>query len=462
MLSFMAIAIVAILGMIVFVSLDSRQQLQNYMLRGGMFGAENLVNALEDYYRQQGSWAGVETFLADWNPAPAQTASAGRQGRGMGNGMMGAGMGMGMMNRRLRLADGQGRLLFDNRSLAAVEGSLSDEQRQLSILLSGDTGQTVGYLLIDEGLALDTTSTLFRRITSAALRAGLLAGVLALALGLLLASRLIHPVLQLTQAAQKMSAGDLSQRVPVQGHDELAMLAETFNHMSATLAQSEERRKAMTADIAHELRTPLSVQRAHLEALQDGIYPLTAENLQPVLDQTELLARLVDDLRTLALADAGELRLEKRTVSLPVLVGDMVERFASAAEARRVRLVYSLPPGCSAEVLADADRLAQILNNILANALRYTPEGGKIELALTCSAPWAELSVRDSGPGIPPEALASVFERFYRADRSRSREEGGTGLGLAIARQLALAHGGDLLAANHAEGGAVFILRLPL
>jgi two-component system OmpR family sensor kinase/two-component system sensor histidine kinase BaeS len=250
----------------------------------------------------------------------------------------------------------------------------------------------------------------------------------------------------------------------VHGSDELATLGRAFNNMADSLQKAEQSRRALTADIAHELRNPLAVQRANLEALQDGIYPLTSENLAPVLEQNHLLTRLVEDLHTLALADSGQLRLERRDIDFPSLAGKVVERFVPQAASREIRLSYDkvpIPP-----LSIDPTRVEQILNNLLSNALRYTPGGGDIAVSVSGVTPQlpgaVQLRVHDSGPGIPAEALPHVFERFYRADRSRSRGEGGSGLGLAIARQLAEAHGGTLEAANHPEGGAVFTLTLPM
>jgi signal transduction histidine kinase len=220
----------------------------------------------------------------------------------------------------------------------------------------------------------------------------------------------------------------------------------------------------MTADIAHELRTPLSVERAHLEALQDGIYPLTPENLGPILEQNGLLTRLVEDLRTLALADAGQLPMQRVPTDLPALLGRVVSRFEPQAITREIAL--ELSPGPDARVpfprlALDPARIEQLLGNLLANALRHTPVGGKIRLDISSSPAAVQVTVRDTGPGIPEDALPHIFERFYRADRARSRAEGGSGLGLAIARQIAQAHGGSLTAANHPQGGAIFTLSLP-
>jgi len=278
---------------------------------------------------------------------------------------------------------------------------------------------------------------------------------------LVLAYQLLKPVNQLTHAAASMAKGDLSQRVEAGEGDELSTLGRAFNQMAASLQRAEGNRRVMTADVAHELRTPIAVQRAHLEALQDGVYPLTAENLQPVLDQTEMLALLVDDLRTLALADAGELTLERKQVDMDELVESLLERFRPEADNRQVALRFNRQVGNAATVYVDSKRIEQVLNNLMSNALRYTPAGGEIVLQLGSQEKTVSLRVADSGPGVPDGAVEHVFERFYRADKARSRGEGGTGLGLAIARQLVLAHGGELSVRNRPEGGAEFTLDLP-
>ncbi len=448
-LAFALVALVAVLSVVIVVRLDTQRQVQAYMFGGGMQGAEGLVNSLEAYYQRQGSWQGVETSVT---------------------GMHGGGFGQSGMGRRagatsqVLLADASGNVVWDSNGTQPVGSAVDSAELQRAIVLSDSQGNGIGYLLVDGGSVFQSgdEQPLIQRLNTAALQAGLLAIAVALLVALVLAARLIRPIRQLTQAAQQMTSGQLSQQVPVRGKDELGQLALAFNQMSTSLRQSEEQRQAMTADIAHELRTPLAVQRAQLEALLDGVDPFTSENLQTVLGQTEQLSRLVEDLRTLALADAGELALELEEVSLLPLLQNALERFRPAAEAQRVSLRLEEPlPAVHLVALGDPLRLAQILNNVLSNAIRHTPEGGLVQLALRESGDWAEIEVRDSGPGIPPEALERVFERFYRADRARSRAEGGTGLGLAIARQLAVAQRGSLTAANHPQGGAMFTLRLP-
>ncbi len=451
-LSFTLVVLVAILAVVVFVRLDTQRQVENYMFRGGMVGAENLVQTLETYHTQNGSWQGVEALL-----------NAPGNGLGLGMGRMRR-SGPGPINQRLRLIDASGSLIYDTGGEVPPGTRVEQGLVNQAIQLVDSRNTTIGYLLVNGGLVFQPgdQQPLIQRLNNAALYAALLALALGLGIALVLSARLLRPVRQLTEAAGKVAGGDLSQQVPVRGSDELAGLGRSFNSMSASLRQSEQRRQAMTADIAHELRTPLAVQRAYLEALQDGIYPMTVENLQPVMGQTELLGRLVEDLRTLALADAGELLLEKEPVEVEPFLQDALRPFQLQAAAQNIRLALNCIPADSAQiVLADHHRLAQILNNLLSNALRHTPDGGQIDVNLSRDGAWAQIEVHDSGPGIPAETLERVFERFYRADRSRSRQEGGTGLGLAIARQLAVAHGGELIAANDPTGGAIFRLRLP-
>ncbi|MEW5869417.1 MAG: ATP-binding protein [Chloroflexota bacterium] len=449
-LSFALIVLVSVTGVVLIARQGAANEVRAFMFRGGMSGTQGLAGSLESYYQEHGSWQGVGSLLS----------SHGR-GRGQGgSGGMGPGMG-GMMNQRLVVADAAGVIQADSGNTAAG-GRLTNAQIESSVVLQAG-GQTVGYLWAEGGVTFSSVdeSFLVERLTRAALIAGLIAGGLSLLLAFVLAYRLLRPVEALTEAAQQLGQGDLAQRVQVSGDDELALLGQTFNQMAASLQQAQESRKAMTADIAHELRNPLAVQLANLEALQDGIYPLTPESLQPILEQNQLLNRLVEDLRTLALAESGQLKLERLPTDLAALAGRMVERFRPQAESQGVslQLAVETTPGT---VLADPMRLEQILSNLLSNALRYTPQGGQVRLELARQAQQAQLVVADSGPGIPPEALAHIFERFYRADRSRSRAEGGTGLGLAIARQLAEAQGGTLSAANQPQGGAAFTLRLPL
>lgn len=449
-LSFVTIVLITIASVLFIAGRQTAQEVRKFMYRGGMTGTEELVAELESYYKSHHSWAGVEQIFSApgfWGNMPG--------GHGMGPGMMG-----GMMGQRLRLADAEGNILFDTAN-PVPSGQLSDLEMQYAIPLYAG-GEIVGHFIPEGGMAFsaDSERNLLSRLNRSAWLAGAIGGTVSILLALLLAHRLLRPIRDLTRAAAKLAEGDLTQRVPVRGDDELSTLGRTFNQMASALQRAEESRRSMTADIAHELRTPLSVQRAHLEALQDGIYPLDLESLQPIQEQNHLLTRLVEDLRTLALADAGELRLERVPTDLGRLVNRVVDQFSHQANKQQVKIEWKADGDCP-PISLDPARVEQILNNLLDNALRHVPQGGTITLTLSAHPGQVVLSVRDDGPGIPPEALPHIFERFYRVDKGRSRSEGGTGLGLSIARKLAQALGGDLTAENHPQGGAVFKLTLP-
>jgi signal transduction histidine kinase len=251
--------------------------------------------------------------------------------------------------------------------------------------------------------------------------------------------------------------------VRVEADDEIGDLGQAFNQMAAELERAEVLRRQMTADIAHELRTPLSVIQGNVEALQDGLFPLTLEALEPIQTKTELLGRLVEDLRNLALAEAGQLPLDRQPTDLASLAEGAVTAFQPAAEAKGITLGLIAPPGLP-PADADPQRIEQVLVNLLSNALRHTPAGGRVEIELASAASnRLTLRITDTGPGIPPEALPNVFERFYRVDRGRGRGEGGdgTGLGLAVARSIVEAHGGIIKVENAPGRGASFWFALP-
>ncbi|HQF70805.1 MAG TPA: ATP-binding protein, partial [Promineifilum sp.] len=278
-------------------------------------------------------------------------------------------------------------------------------------------------------------------------------------LGAFLARTLARPIGELTAATQRIARGELGLQVPVRTHDELGKLASSFNSMSADLEKASRLRRQMTADIAHDLRTPLSVILGYSEALQDEKLPGTPEVYGAMYRQAQQLNRLIDDLRILSLADAGQLSLQRRAV----LPGDLLDHTAIAylpqAEERGVRL--SVAADGVPTIWVDPDRLVQVLGNLVGNALRHTPDGGLIALAAGKTGERVVLSVTDSGPGIPPEDLPHIFERFYRGDKARV-DDGASGLGLAIARSLIEAHGGQIAAENVATGGARFTIALPV
>ncbi len=289
---------------------------------------------------------------------------------------------------------------------------------------------------------------------------GLGGTVIALLLGVVVARSMTSPLRQLTQATQAMSRGDLQQRIEVRSNDELGDLASAFNQLSSDLVRSQAQRRQMTADISHELRTPLSLILGHTEALADGVLEPSQESFDILYDESRRLTRLVDDLHTLSLSDAGELSLERELTAPAELVQAAVAAHSAGAEAQGIRLAMDIVADLPA-VDVDRDRIMQVLDNLLSNARRYTPEGGRIVVSAGAVGASVQFRVQDSGPGLSEEDLTLVFERLYRADKARKRADGGSGLGLAIARSLAERHGGRMWAESAPGQGATFILELP-
>ncbi|HEU5100752.1 MAG TPA: ATP-binding protein [Roseiflexaceae bacterium] len=308
------------------------------------------------------------------------------------------------------------------------------------------------------------------------------AGLTALLLTLALSRRILGPSEALTAAARAMERGDLSRRVHARSNDEIGELAQAFNAMADGLARQERLRRTMVGDVAHELRTPLTNIRGYLEALRDGVAKPEPALLTSLHDEALLLNRLVDDLQELTLAEAGQLHLDPRPVELREIVDQLAVALQPALDQKELALSAELPCDLP-QVQADPERVSQVLRNLLNNAITHTPEGGSITLCAVHEtkdqrpktkdqhigleplvfgpSSFVTIRVSDSGPGIAPEHLANIFERFYRADRSRARATGGAGLGLAIVKQLVEAHGGRVWAASETGQGTCISFTLP-
>ncbi|MDP6103010.1 MAG: ATP-binding protein, partial [Dehalococcoidia bacterium] len=266
----------------------------------------------------------------------------------------------------------------------------------------------------------------------------------------------------LSLAARRLGQGDLSQRVSAEGRDEVAYLGSTFNSMAEDLEKAEQQRRSLMADVAHELRTPLSNIQGYLEAVRDGLLQPDADTIDTIYHQALHLAHLIEDLRLLAMAEAGALRLDIQLESLEELLSKSVEAVRPRAEARDVSLSLETPSDLSL-VKMDRTRVAQVIGNLLENAIIHTPQGGRVTvLAEVMSDGMVRVVVADTGDGIPGEGLTQVFERFYRIDPSRNRSTGGAGLGLTIAKKLVEAHGGTIHAESEPGNGSLFIFELPL
>lgn len=397
-----------------------------------------LATQLADYFAENGRWQGVDSILAAWN----------QEGR------------------NVSLATPDGRIV------SPYAGNEIGRRVPPNVLNSGTpievNGRLVGILIPGGGppppirdALLGQRNDFLARTSRAVVLAALGATAVSLLLGLVLARTLTRPVQELTTATRAVAQGELNQQVSVHSDDELGQLARAFNQMSADLARAQGLRRQMTADVAHDLRTPLSLILGHAEALSDGVLPPTQETLHVIHDEARRLNRLIEDLRTLSLAEAGELSLAPRPAAPRDLLARTVNAHAPAAQQKAITLQQEAAEGLPA-VFADPDRVAQVFDNLLTNALRHTPPGGTITLTATETAAAVQFSVMDTGPGIPTDDLPNVFERFYRADKARQRGEGGSGLGLAIAKSIVAAHNGRIWAESTPDTGTTFSFTLPL
>jgi signal transduction histidine kinase len=415
-----------------------------YSTRNSQAWAEQLSPALAEYYSINMSWRGVETILQSGLSSSGSTGMGNGQGRGFGQGRQGSAW---MANQRVILANEQGTVINDTSGeLLGHELSAAELSNGAPVLVNGTQVGTV--LVTPNNIAGANTPAgqFLASVNKSIIISAIIAGVISLLLGAVLFFYVTAPLRQLKKAASAISSGDLSQRVDIRSKDELGDLGQTFNQMAESLNSAEIQRQHLVADIAHELRTPITVIQANLEAMLDEVLPLNVEQVAALHDETLLLNRLVADLRLLSQAEAGALKLERHETEIGSLIQRVVEKIRVQAQQKGINLEIETSENLP-RISIDADRITQVLNNLIGNALRYTPQNGKIIVSATNSSGSAgtiQISVTDTGSGIDRVALPFVFDRFYRADQSRARNSGGSGLGLAIVKQLVEAHGGKV------------------
>ena len=432
LLGFLLVAAVAVGTVAVVTSQTTSGEFSGYVERGIETSQRRYQRLLGAYYSGQGSWEGVQNTLEGLADASGD---------------------------QIVLLDTNGIVIADSSQKLLSSGAGNNwSGGPAAVLVRGSLAGSIYVNPLDgrsaEEVFLSATN---HSLTLAATAAGLLALLLTLALS----RRIVGPLESLTSAARRMTEGDLSQRVDPQGVGEIGELAKAFNAMAESVARNELLRSHMVSDVAHELRTPLTNVSGYLEGLRDGVFEPSAETLDSVLREAQMLGRLVDDLHELTVAEAGQLRLERQ----PVAGADVVERAANAARPQAVARGLTIDVDLDAElppVEVDPNRIGQVLRNLLNNALAYTPTGGAVVISARCSQGWVEIRVADTGVGIAEEDLPYVFERFYRSDRSRTRATGGTGLGLTIAKRIVEAHGGTIQVESQPGRGTKFSFTVPV
>ena len=442
----LAFVVVGAIGMIVFAWLAGQRAQQEFDHFLSSRDRTVLVNALSDYYMTHGSWEGVSSTVVSTPPLSFYIQSA-------------------------VLANTQHVVVLAAQNFT-VGQTLSDKDINTSIPIQVQ-GQTVGYILFlpkvnppdnwPPGDRPPSTDSFITRVIQAAAVSAVVATLAALVGSFLLANTLSRPVRELTVATKAMAGGKLNQQVTVRSHDEIGELARSFNQMSADLARASQARKQMTADLAHDLRTPLTILRGYTEGLKDGKLQGSAKIYSIMHSEVEHLQHLVEDLRTLSLADAGEIRLNRRAVDPAAVLERTALAYFIQAEQQGVTLRVEAAEGLPS-VFVDTDRLTQVLNNLVTNALHHTPRGGEIILSAQADEKSSTLKVADTGVGIPAEDMPFVFDRFYRVDKSRQRSDAdsaSSGLGLAIAKAIVEAHGGEISVESSPGRGTSFTIHLP-
>jgi signal transduction histidine kinase len=406
---------------------------------------ENFVSKVTTYYESYGTWNGV-AMLFEVFGNPGQVFPS-KPGDPM------------ILPPAFALTDMDGYVIVSAGEFSTGQKvNTSDLQNGTKITVNN---QTVGYVVNTQiSPRMDSREQSYVQRTNRALMISAIgAALVSIVLGIILARSLSSPLRALTAAARKVAKGEQVQTLPVKSKDELGELTGAFNQMNSEIAAAAELRKQMTADIAHDLRTPLTVMSGYLEGMREGVLKPNKERFDTMYGEVRHLSRLVDDLRTLSLADAGELSVNRCPTNLAELVKDTATTFKVLAQKDKVSLKVDTEEGLP-QVNIDPERIGQVLDNLVSNALRYTPEGGRITLSARKEPAGIALSVEDNGTGIALDVLPHVFERFYRGDPARQGDE--SGLGLAIARSIVELHGGKLTA--HSEGigkGSTFTIHLP-
>lgn len=389
------------------------------------------VSTLEGYYWARGSWDGVETVFDSMNDMDSRS---------------------GLDSRNALLLDRERRIILDRRSeSASTEGSTYEIVQEDVVFDLNVRGENVGYLV----LAPYSLTEQFGIARAVIFPIGIISLILAIFLvivSILLTRRFVDPLADVIYAARSVATGKLDTRIPTEGPQDLRTLSESFNEMATSLERNDRERREMLADIAHELRTPLSVIRGRLEGIVDGIYPENGPQVSMALEQTYLMQRLVDDLRLLTLVETRQLHFDKREVNFANIIDSVLEMLSAEADEKNITLSFTEKSGDLSAAL-DPQRLEQVISNLVSNAIRYVSEGRSVWVTAHESDGVVQITVNDNGTGLPAEDLPFIFDRFWRKDKSRSRLTGGTGLGLAIAKQLVEAQGGRIQARNLPDSG---------
>ncbi len=434
--AFTAVILIAFGAVLFFINQATQDEIRQYQNANDEMLVSRMGVELSRFYFIRRDWSGIQPFVEQW-----------------GN----------LYDRRIVLTNNDNVVVADSRSELLGKGYTPDSSCKPLTVRSPTA--VVGTLYIipnrTSGLDLETLQILFSAIGRYFLWGGMIAVGMALIIAFFLSRRILSPVKALTHAAKLLGQGDFSQRVKVKDKSELGELASNFNSMANDLERAEKLRQNMVADVAHELRTPLTNIKGYLEAIRDGVVAPDSNTIGTLEEEATHLARLVDELQELSLAEAGKLKLARQPDDISKLVGQVTATMQAKALVKGVSMSTNLPDNLPL-VNIDSFRIGQVLRNLLENALQHTAAGGSVSVAALSHDSRVEISVSDTGEGIPAEELPNIFERFYRVDKSRTRTTGGTGLGLTIAKRLVEAHEGQITVQSELGKGSRFSFTIPV
>jgi signal transduction histidine kinase len=451
LIAFTLVILVAVGAIYLFVNHASVVEIGRFGERSEQARFGRLAFELSRYYNQNGSWDGIQPYVEQW---------------------------ANLYGRRIILTDSTGTVVADSqKELLGQQYSpntpgMRFPPPQAGAPAPGIPGMPFSpppeaanfgtlYMSPEPSAVFPSPLSLSQAVSHYILWGALLAAAAAFLITYFLSRRISAPVKALTVAARQMGQGDLSQRVHSKDKGEIGALAESFNTMAENLEKGERLRRNMIADIAHELRTPLSNLKGYLEAMTDGVIKSGPDAIRSLDEEASLLSRIVDDLQELSLAEAGELKLDCQVQDIAKLLEKVAAARQTQAKAKGITLSTDLPKKLP-QVKIDSYRINQVLLNLIDNAITHTPKGGMITITAAALDKWLEIAVEDTGHGIAAEDLPNVFERFYRVDKSRARATGGVGLGLAIAKSLVEAHGGKIQVQSQEGKGSRFYFTLPV
>jgi len=433
--TFAVIILVTVGTIYFFVSQRIAVEIEYYKTISAQYRSDQIQSRLYIYYWKERSWEDVQSVVED-------TAH--------------------VSGTHIILVAVNGTVIGDSKGKLLGTNYTDSSDSPLEMFLGA---QFLGKVYISSDPEAELYVAPFLRLSTSINRSLLLGGSLAIAIALLLtfvlSRRITSPIGVLAKAARRLGRGDLSQRVQLKGEGEVAALAQAFNSMAADLAHAEQLRRNLVADVAHELRTPISNIQGYLEAIRDRVMKPNAATIRSLNEEAALLSRLVNELQELSLAEAGELKLVYQAENITTLIKQAVTPWQPKVAAKEIALSLDLPDNLPL-VNIDWQRVNQVLHNLLENAVAYTHKGGTINVAATTQGDWVEVCVSDTGEGIPAEDLPNIFERFYRVDKSRARVTGGSGLGLTIAKRLVEAHGGKITVQSKLGKGSRFSFTLPI